>query len=401
MKILVFYNNIKFGQDATGNIVHTIFKNELFKNDEIFYFGFGNGNDLKNCFFVNDLFTKSFGGIIHSHYSFFSKLNAIFMKAFSKLCLSICQIDLIKVFVLSKELKHILKINKFDCIVTCGGPIEVLCTASKFMFDKHIVYLTDIYSIGENTRSKKYASFKKWENKLYEKANVILTPFNFVDDYKSCFPVYNNKFFAIEFPALFPESIIIDSQKKDSTLNKISLLYLGSLTGSGRKCNYLFELFSDLDFCELNIYSKLNKKTSFLVNSNNFHIYDPVDFQRIPEIIASSNATLVIDNGLTYGKMIPSKVLNYVSFCKPIIILGENKILSGCYKLLMGYPNVFYYEYGVSSKNELIHFLKANCFHLNYFDRQIYSMYSNFAPSNVAAKIRRIAFNDSGDGKSE
>ncbi|MFA6867062.1 MAG: hypothetical protein WCR54_06050 [Clostridia bacterium] len=230
-----------------------------------------------------------------------------------------------------KKFEEINEKGNFDMVISVYNPFETCYAGAKIKTKypqiKHVLYVVDTLT---NTGYKKGFSKKKleangwkWEQYLYERADLILNVKCHEEHHNNQrYDKYRNKMEFIDIPfmtkPMFNEKNIIDKYLNKSKINGV---YAGAFTCETNP-NYCVDSIlqiSNLEI-EMSFFSRgnfqkylLNKsKESDMINSNGFIVHDEM-------INVLQDVDFFVSIGRVGTQMIISKIFEYMSYGKPII----------------------------------------------------------------------------------
>ena len=242
----------------------------------------------------------------------------------------------------SKRIYNIVKseINggSIDCIIGVFRPFEGISVAQKIKKEYPEIicgaYYLDV--LRGATISKTFPV--EIYNKLCDSKEVrIFRKLDFVLMAESSKLIYNLPYFNsvrekinyINFP-LFSNKLAEPYLKQDYDCEYYNLVYAGYLDYRYRNPRFIFELIKNIIKSglkvRLHIYGRnncLNMINEFcLLYPNNFYYYGEVDRNKAKGALLSADAVLNISN--VNKNIVPSKIFEIFSFCKPIISVISN-----------------------------------------------------------------------------
>lgn len=244
-----------------------------------------------------------------------------------------------------KEALKLYSIEKYDAIISMYFPIEAVLAGyklkKKLQRVKCLIYELD--SVGDGLGGGKSLSEKHLVfsytfllNKLYKKADGIMVLNCHKLYWEEKYKPFLQKLEIVDLPLLKNKKAPYCKENKE-----ISFIYSGVLNENYRSPIKMVETFSSFDFSyKLNFYSKgcesylkENQKENKKININGY-----VEKEVLEKAIL--NADFLINIGNSKSNSLPSKLITYMSYCKPIIhfSLQENDI---CEKYLSHYPAAF------------------------------------------------------------
>lgn len=237
------------------------------------------------------------------------------------------------------------KKEDYDAVIVSHKPYEsVVACLRYYSYKNHpkiLLYELDPMTSGiDSYRLGKSLSFITdfKEKKIYSKIGYILHMECNKKKYSiKKYDKYRTKSFYLDFPLIYKK----DLEKKKSSDN-LRFIYSGMLDsyyrnpcyllslldGLTNKHDYIFDFFSKGD-CESLIDDKAREDSSFV--SHGFVSHEELDDYLI-------NADFLINIGNKYSEMLPSKLLNYMNYGKPIIHIS-NQENDSCIEYLKKYDN--------------------------------------------------------------
>lgn len=356
MKLLVF----GYGGESTlavSNILSNLSKEIIKEQDvEIVLFGYGDKKDNKkiseklNVISIKDPFRK--GSL--SRYRFIRKTHAIFKK--DSLCLSWKK--------LYKKSLSIFKNDHFDCIIGASGYFMYMEAAYRFARKTNSKFGSLYFDPFTNNvglvNSKKR---KKIEQRWYDYASFIL--------YES-----QNRKLEIEDKKKIIHFYSIPIFEHNSVVNKDGpIVYGGTFYKTLRSPELLID-FLDKDICKDEKFEIYTNSKYFSITNKNVSVKAPVSGESFQKICLDSKALIIIGNQ-NAESVIPSKVLEAISFKKPIIGICPGSALS----ILEKYK--FFFD-----SNDPSVFGKINT--IIQKDANAFSIYSTYPERNPSILVKLI-----------
>ncbi len=235
--------------------------------------------------------------------------------------------------VFKKEIEAVCKKIDIDAVISVSCPHYIMfALANSDIAAKKISYIMDPYS---SNKALTYMVSENKEARFFDNIDHAVVTDLMYDEYKkNRFSKYLCKMSISLFPAL--------SQKPSITLtsNTINCVFVGNIYPHIRDPKYLFEIAGSLDKnIKLNFYgggyegfpagyldsfvSKLDGR--LIINST-------VDSNAADKLL--SEADILINIGNSVDNQLPSKVIEYMGYCKPILNIYK---LDNC-------PSLRYYE---------------------------------------------------------
>lgn len=279
--------------------------------------------------------------------------NNKFKKVLRKLFMFLRQVILIKSPIINKKLSNdyynqLKKINnnkKIDVIISMCFPIESVDAAYRFKknhpFVKFLIYELDSFGDGVFTSLLQKFNARKadnWLKKVYKLANKVFVMKGHEIYWKKRFgKEYINKLCVTDLPILVART----SHSNVSFKNTYYFLYAGLIQSSYRNPEYLLKLFENLTkFCdfEFSFYSKGDCEKLIareIIKFPQIKQYGYVSENILNEAILETDVLISIGNRVSSS--VPSKLINYFSYGKPIIHFSSRKD-DICIMYLKKYP---------------------------------------------------------------
>lgn len=267
---------------------------------------------------------------------------------------------------------NICKNKKIDVVVGMFFPFETVSAVTSikkhFPWIRTIIYELDsvgdgIFSISKYQILVNY-SIERWLRKQYRYADSIIVMESHNDYWKNSFSKkYGNKLILADIPVLVEKKF---PQVKKSDNEPVSFLYGGLLEQAYRSPDCLLSIFEEyykyeqatLDFfskgdCEVKI-SDIAKRVPG-IHQNGY-----VSEKMLNEAVI--RADILISIGNRVSKSLPSKLITYFSYGKPVVHISLQKD-DVCIKYLKQYPlSLILYECDSIEENvkKLRQFIKKN-----------------------------------------
>ncbi|HUT86057.1 MAG TPA: glycosyltransferase [Elusimicrobiales bacterium] len=238
-----------------------------------------------------------------------------------------------------KELKNIVRENSYNAVISVCLPFSDHLLALKIKkYVPNAVWIADVqdpFYLSENFRYNNTLLYKKlnyaFERKVFKTADYITVTFkNTAKEYQSIFPENSDKIKIIPHLVDLQMPDITQKNYFDSS-DKIRLIYIGTLEKKMRNPSYLLKLFTGL----LKVYGQSNLELHFFGNINDctfifnryknlldkkIFVHGIVSRDTIGNVMSSADFLVNMGNKSTY--LLPSKIVEYVAFQKPIINLS-------------------------------------------------------------------------------
>lgn len=226
--------------------------------------------------------------------------------------------DALQEMILLRELENVRKSFDFDTVISTSEPFTSAITATQLDGVKKILYIMDP---PECTRGAKGTSFRNRKlGEILAKQDLILTT-PFVREALSCciYGEYDGKINSVGFP-------MIEEHKRGENRiladnGKINLLFCGWMYSDIRSPKYFLDIVSKLDerFCVYFMGKECDK------------LRERFDFETKAEVVtlpqqpyqtaidAMFDADILINIGNSVPVHMPSKTLEYINTCKPMV----------------------------------------------------------------------------------
>lgn len=231
-----------------------------------------------------------------------------------------------------KAAKKIYNSERYDYIISIYNPIDSLIVGMimkrKYPRIKFIPYFLDSLSGGHRLRifndDWKIKRGLKWERWLLKSADKIVLMESSREHHinYSSKESYFNRMEFLDIPML--TNIEKRPENKNSTIEEIQIVYVGSIPCHIRNPKYTLEILKRLQIgkCKIRIIGKstcpdLIKKYQLESKVNLILIEDFMPHGDVIQVLENSDILLNIGNNIP--NMVPSKIFEYMSFGKPII----------------------------------------------------------------------------------
>ena len=257
------------------------------------------------------------------------------------------------VFPAFKKCRELIKSNNsYDCIMTSSHPFSChivgLLLFRKAFGVKWLVDIGDPFALMSQPRQN---------SRIYHYLNLLIE--KFVLKKASCICVttdetltlYNNKFkeVLIDKIKVIPPVISFeytDLNQRNRADSKIRLVYVGTLYRKIRSPLSLIEIFKRLidlypeELIELHFYGSTNDCDDIFRNltgqiRSRIFVYGLVNREKAKEAMVNANILINIGNNSKY--QLASKLIEYISFGKPILDISHNEY-NCTVKILENYP---------------------------------------------------------------
>jgi len=272
-----------------------------------------------------------------------------------------------------KQLKTIDTGSKIDCIITVSMPYEAHLAGYRFKSHrkevKWITYTLD--SFVDSPTLQRYYIFKLFkklinkrsERKVFKSANANFLSLALKEFVDTKYNQNNQKFNWVSFPLILKPNLNTQTEYFDKT--KINVVFAGSFYRIIRNPEYCLRLFSMIQNEEiiLHLFHKgdcLDIIEKYTRLSEKIIAYGSLPVEKIYEVESQADILLSIGNSVAH--FYPSKLLEYISFGKPIINVHDKRYDYS--SLLNRYPLVLNIENNGNNydrdKERLVRFCEKN-----------------------------------------
>ena len=238
--------------------------------------------------------------------------------------------------------------KKIDAIIAVYFPFESVEAMRRFAIDRKDVktFIFELDSVGDGVSKKHWLydiynwAYEKWLNKVYSQINYIFIMQSHVDYWKARFGAhYSNKMVPSDIPVLVEKHSTPKAQEK--SIESIKMIYSGLIEKRYRSPSYLLsvlEMLSRRIDYEFAFYSKgdcedeIAKVKSKVQGIHQCGYVTPNELDR-----AISESDFLVSIGNSVSRSVPSKIISYLGYGKPIIHFSsqENDV---CNEYLREYP---------------------------------------------------------------
>ena len=233
-------------------------------------------------------------------------------------------------FVSKSFIKRILKLaktlhkkNKYDIVIGVNYPTDDAYVACKLK-DKYndlccVAYLLDpvVGGRAHNLLKKETMTKKalKAEKYILSSADLLICQKEHKEHYTKYYSEEERKKVHYLGVPLLTERKCTESRRN----NPKTVLYAGSLFKDIRNPEFIINTFKYCKNTILKIYTSADKKwiSELVGESENIIFYEPVSHKEIEKLSMEADAFLNIGN--SYSCSLPSKIIDYISYGKPII----------------------------------------------------------------------------------
>lgn len=258
------------------------------------------------------------------------------------------QYDEVLVDKIYEEAVGLYKNKPYDAVICMYFPLEAMVASYKlkkqFPEMKFLIYELD--SVGDGLGGGKSLlerqlvfSYNVFLRKLYKQADAVFVlechKYYWLEKYKQ----FKSKLEIVDLPLLKPTDDFKGERQK-----KIKFVYSGVLNENYRSPKKVIETFCAFDFdFQFDFYSKGCEAYLQSIENSKIIINGYVKQEELKKSLFESD--FLVNIGNARSNSLPSKLINYISYCKPIIhfSMQENDI---CETYLKKYPEAFVVPYG-------------------------------------------------------
>lgn len=226
-----------------------------------------------------------------------------------------------------RDLKKLISKNNYDCIISVCAYFSNHYIASKIKRSnkniKWIAYYFDPYSFSQ-LGEKRQKQREKLEYKLLGYADAIIVTNQMEKEFKaSRFCAYLDKTIMCEFPNIVNNK----TDKTNTTIefdpHRINCVFAGAIYRGIRDPEYLLEYLGKSDekikFYVVGRVNGLDKDELICKykDTDKFEFINPVSIDECFNIM--NDADILVNLGNNVKNLVPSKIFDYMSVCKPII----------------------------------------------------------------------------------
>jgi len=261
-----------------------------------------------------------------------------------------------------KKLKEIGVDEKIDCIITVSMPYESHLAGYKYKRKKKevkwITYTLD--SFVHSPTLQKHFIFKHLKEKInrtseqrvFERSDANFLSSSLKDSVIMSDKENPSKYSWISFPLLSEYNALTSVVHFETT--KINIVYAGSFYKEIRNPDYCLKIFSMLNDDRILLHLFHRGDCSDLVHryslaSKNIISYKSLPVEQVYEV--ENQADIFLNIGNNVGLFFPSKLVEYISFGKPIINFHDARFRYG--ELLDRYPYVLNIENNGGNSEEI------------------------------------------------
>ena len=215
-----------------------------------------------------------------------------------------------------------LPMNEYDAVIAVCAYYDAAEALRRYMGKHPLRGRTALYQVDPLAENKIYirdneAELQQYEKSLYEKMDrVFTTPIIYKAKQERGWDMSNVT--ALEFPLSIKKNVA-----QVGADEQIRCVYAGFLYGTIRDASYTLDLFSKLENSNIHLYM-LGKGQEDLLRAyengplkGRLHILGEKPTAECDEILSKANVLVNIGNMV--NNQVPSKLLHYISFGKPIL----------------------------------------------------------------------------------
>lgn len=285
-----------------------------------------------------------------------------------------------------KESEKLFEENSFDAIVCMYFPLEAIIAGQilkkKYSDSQFIVFeldsVEDGIAGGGKFNSYMLNASRRIMKKLYESCDLIMILQCHETYWLKKFSKYKERMKVTDLPLLIP---VVNQQEKEQIDSVVQFVYAGTLNDFYRSPKHMLDMFENIAGFDWSIdfYTKGCEKEleDFAGIHKNVKLNGYVEQSVLDTKIETSDILLSIGNKVSNS--LPSKIITYMTFGKPIIhfCLQENDI---CKQYLSKYPLSLIIERNEKasySAQRVVDFVKAHLGNSVCFNELCKSFYKN------------------------
>lgn len=274
-------------------------------------------------------------------------------------------------------LKRARKIFKFDFACFCVNSPKINVT--RWLNSKNIPYVFFMHSTWIDDPRFRSEDIYPIENEIIKGSYKYFVPSFFFKKYKN---TYNHKQLQpYNLPLLIDKKDVLDAYKHQTSNKQYDFAYFGALQ-TFRNERKIFDIFKKMN-AKIDVFCYDNFESHLAVIKHN-----AVSEKEFLNALSSSRFLVIFDNSAPFNHYLPSKCYTYVSFCKPIIVFGDNE-KSATIDFLKDYPYYFYQKIG-QDIDGLLNFINTFSSIEIEYDEKIYSKYKKYSPHDSLLNINTI-----------
>lgn len=217
----------------------------------------------------------------------------------------------------------IVEENDIDTVVGVNMPSDTLYAAyllkEKYPNLRFVPYSLDPISGGMDnhllSRKKVNALNLAFEKQMLEACSIFIAQHEHQAHYEREHPEFLDKIHFVGVPLLLPhneEQFLANNERK-------TVLYAGALSQNTRNPSYVFEIFKHIKNAQLVMYISNGEHwvAELAKNMENIQVYGKISHEEVLQKMNQADAFLNIGN--TQSMFCPSKIVEYISYGKPII----------------------------------------------------------------------------------
>lgn len=234
-------------------------------------------------------------------------------------------------------------LNKIDAIVCAYFPLEAVIAGcnvkTKFPKAKLIVYeldsVADGIAVGSKWRKIISHAYKCAMGRIYKKSDRVIIMKSHETHWVREHPLHIHKMRVSDLPVLVASDLPTEKKEDDT----VRFIYSGALDNSYRSPKKMLETFKALDMGSwvLDFYSKGCEEDLMEASKDNSRIRSHGYVNKKDLDCAIASADILLSVGNLVSNSVPSKVITYMTYGKPIIhfSLQKNDV---CVEYLEKYP---------------------------------------------------------------